>query len=62
MDLKKENKQYPDQLGAKKESHDESSKAIKVIPGIHKSHLVVNRKMSMLRSTKGNVVQRQSMI
>jgi hypothetical protein len=58
----KENKQYSDQLGAKKESNDELVKSIKVILGDHISHLVIDRRMSMFKSTGGNVVQRQSMI
>jgi hypothetical protein len=53
VDLEKENKQYSDQLGAKKESNDELAKSIKVIPGDHKSHLVIDRRMSMFRSYWG---------
>jgi len=47
VDLEKENKRYSDQLRAKKESNDELAKSIKVIPGDHKNHLVIDRRMSM---------------
>jgi len=53
VDLEKENKQYSDQLGAKKESNNELAKLIKVIPGNHKSHLVIDRRTSMFRSWLG---------
>jgi len=59
MDPEKENKQYSDQLGAKKESNDELAKSIKVIPGNHKSHLVIDRRTSIRIIAGGNVVQRQ---
>jgi hypothetical protein len=49
-------------LGVKKESNDELAKSIKVIPDDHKSHLVMDKRMSMFRSTRGNVVQKHSMI
>jgi hypothetical protein len=62
VDPEKENKRYSDQLGAKKELNDELAKSIKVILGDHKSHLVIDRRMSMFRSTGGHVVQRQFMI
>jgi len=62
VDPEKENKRYSDQLGAKKESNDKLAKSIKVILSDHKSHLVIDRRTSMFRSTGGNVVQRQSMI
>jgi hypothetical protein len=38
VDLEKEKKQYSDQLGAKKESDDDSSKSIKVM------HLTMTKK------------------
>jgi hypothetical protein len=62
MDPEKENKQYSDQLGAKKESNDELVKSIKVIPGDHKSHLVIDRRTSIQIIAGGNIVQKQSVI
>jgi hypothetical protein len=53
VDPEKKNKQYSDQLGAKKESNDELAKSIKVIPSNHKSHLVIDRRTSMFRSWLG---------
>jgi hypothetical protein len=60
--LRRKTKKYSEQLGAKKELNDELVKSIKVILGDHKSHLVIDRRMSMFRSTGGHVVQRQFMI
>ena len=54
MDPEKENKQYLNQPRIKKkELNDELVKSIKVIPGDHKSHLGIEKRKSMFRSTGG---------
>jgi hypothetical protein len=62
VDPEKKNKQYSDQLGAKKESNDELAKSIKVIPSNHKSHLVIDRRTSMFRSWLGAQQQLMSSV
>jgi len=53
VDPEKESKRYSDQLRAEKELDDELAKSIKVIPGDHKNHLVIDRRMNMFRSYWG---------
>ena len=64
VDPWKKSKQHSNQLGAKKESDDESSKFIKVMFSIwqwqRKTFLSINRWTSIHIIAGGNVVQRQS--
>ena len=66
VDPKKENRQYPDQLGAKKESDDESTKFIRVMFSTwqwQRKNLLEYKPMNEPSDhIGGNVVQRQSMI
>ena len=69
VDLEKENKQYSDQLGAKKNqmmSRQSPSKSIKVMFSIwqwqRKGFLGINRWTSIQIIAGGNIVQRQSVI